>query len=113
VLKGQRDVTSGDYNSVDAEVLLGHCSLRIYFSDRSFEQVVTDICGHRCAACRSSPGQPGRWEMTLYGPLTDLLPMLIRLQDALPAQVETALRIGVRLGTRPLLAHLTVEPEPD
>jgi hypothetical protein len=106
-------VTSSADEARAAEVFLDHCALRIFFSDRSLEHVITNLCGHPCAMCHPSPGQPERREMTLYGRLADLLPIMIRLQEALAGAVQTALRIGVRLGTKPLLAHLSVEPDPD
>ncbi len=99
--------------TLDAEVLLRHCALRVVFADRALENVITECCGPRCASASRSPGRSDRWEITFYGPLTDLLPMMIRLQDVLPGRIEAALRIGVRLGTKPLVAHLTVEPDPD
>ncbi len=100
-----------DDADLDAEVLLGHCALRVFFSDRALEAEIGRCCGRSSVLPNTSLERRGMQELTLYGPLADLLPVMIRLQEALPGRVETVLRIGVRLGTRPLLAHVTVEPE--
>jgi hypothetical protein len=94
------------------EVLLGHCSLQVSYADRSLEEAIAEHCGVGSGPISRSQDGVGRWAMLFFGPLTVLLPLVIRLQEALPGQVETTLRIGVRLGSRPFLAHLTLVPDP-